>query len=120
MKQETDLKKIPRLRWIVTEDNSIVARTIKNPFKKDFLYFHGEEVLGIYYEADTAKKAGSRLRRYLKMLGNRVLRVQDGDRDGLILFRAGGPVPKVFLKGACRGSYSRKFEQKPSDPTQTP
>ncbi len=97
---EADLKSVPRLRWRLDEDRSVIAITKRKPYREDYLYFHGPGLLGIYYQANTPNGATARIKRYRKMLGDRVVNVQDGDFDGLIIFRADSvaDIPRVFFK----------------------
>jgi|GEM_PF-6523382 len=97
---EADLKRVPRLRWQLDEDRSVIAITKRMPYRQDYLYFHGPGRLGIYYQAQTSNGATARVKRYRKMLGGRIVKVLDGDIEGLIIFRANSAadIPIVFFK----------------------
>ncbi len=85
---EADLKTVPGLRWRLDENLSVVGVPKRNPYRADKLYFHGPGELGVYHTAETRVGATARIKRYRQMLGDRIVRVQDGDVDGLIIFRA--------------------------------
>ncbi len=101
---ETDLKHVPRLRWRLDEDLSVIAIPKRNPYRADKLYFHGPGELGVHYTAETRVGATARIKRYRQMLGDRIVRVQDGDVDGLIIFRAESEadIPELFKQPASR------------------
>ncbi len=111
---EADLKTVPRLRWQLDEDLSVVATPKQNPYRRDKLYFHGSGLLGIYYTAETRVGATARVKRYRQMLGDRIVRVQDGDVDGLIIFRAEseGDIPELFMRSAAMAARMRATREK--------
>ncbi len=106
---EADLKSVSRLRWRLDEDRSVIAIAKRKPYREDYLYFHGPGLLGIYYQANTPNGATARIKRYRKMLGDRVVNVQDGDFDGLIVFRAdsAADIPRVFFKTRAGPTLTR-------------
>ncbi len=111
---EADLKTVPRLRWQLDDDLAVVATPKRNPYRGDKLYFHGPGELGVYYTAETRVGATSRIKRYRQMLGDRIVRVQDGDVDGLIIFKAGseGDIPELFKRSAAMAARMRATRQK--------
>ena len=114
---EASLKTIPRLRWRLDDDNCVIAIAKRNPYRGDHLYFHGAGKLGVYYQAKTTYGAGCRIKFYRKLLGERIIHVQDGDVDGLITFRAESEtdIPELFKKSAVVGEQVRaRMAAKPS------
>ncbi len=64
---EADLKAVPRLRWWLDDDLSVVATPKRNPYRSDRLYFHAPGELGVYYTAETRVGATARVKRYRQM-----------------------------------------------------
>ncbi len=106
---ESDLKRVPRLRWRLDESRSVIAVAKRNPYRLDHLYFDGPGLLGIYYEARTGNGATARVKRYREMLGDRIVKVLAGDFEGLIIFHAGSAsdIPPIFFKTRSGPTWNR-------------
>jgi len=104
MRTEAELKRVARLRWRIDDDGSVIAVAKKNPYRRDHLYFHGAGVLAVYFQADTPAGATARVKRYRKLLAERIVRELVGEVDGIIQFRATGAddVPDTFKRSAAR------------------
>ena len=108
MNTEADFKAIPRLRWKLDKDHSVIATTNSRRNSNDHLYFQGPCCLGLYYERKTQQAATWACKTWQKRLGKAVVKTLDGDFDGTIIFRLDRPgdIPEEFLIGKARGSLS--------------
>ncbi len=63
----------------------------------------------MYYQAKTTYGASCRIKFYRQLLGDRIVRVQDGDVDGLIVFRAESETdnPELLKKSATKSEQGR-------------
>lgn len=102
LQTEEDFKEIPRLRWKLDEDGTPIAVTIQKKLKRDHLYFHGPEKLGIYYERKTIREATAALAWWKKRITGDFLQEFPGDFDGIITFYPRA-IPKEFLRSAPKG-----------------
>jgi hypothetical protein len=107
VKTEKEFQNLPKLRWKIDVDKTIIAIPILNRFIGDFLYFHGQNTLGIYYQ-----HGSRRLESYKRMLGNNITEILAGDTEGIILFKPKmiNDIPRIFFKGR-RGGHGENFRR---------
>ena len=113
--RDSDLRKVPRLRWRRDADDTIIARCRKRRLAKDHLYFHAPGVLGIYYSRPTRRLAGKARQFWEEQVRPNLLPpLQIGDWDGIILFRAESEeaVPALFIKGRAPANSFAKLAGK--------
>lgn len=102
---EADLRKCG-LRWKLDEDRCVIATARARRLRRDHLYFHGANKLGIYYERTTQAAATHAFQFWSRQVGaNALPATQVGDFDGIVLFRATcrEDVPRQFRKGKPKG-----------------
>ena len=97
---EKDLAKVKRLRLRRDEDGSIIAVTIARKLRGNFLYYHGPDVLGVYYKAETARRTHFLRQWWLQHIDAPIVEEYPADFDGLILFstRKSLAIPAPFFR----------------------
>jgi len=96
IRNEKEFQNLPKLRWKFAVDRTIIAVPRSKRFCGDDLYFHGKNVLGIYYQ-----HGPKRLAYYKSLLGKRIVKILGGETDGIILFKAIDEkgIPRIFFRG---------------------
>ena len=106
MKTEQEFRSIPRLRYRIDEDQSVLAYSTWKAHRQDHLSFWGPGELALYYKRDTSCKATNAARWWTKefeKLGTQSVNTDRiGDGEGILVasVTSGAQVPKFFLKRA--------------------